>query len=179
VCSFVDFQHFAIVGHTATLFLHEYIKTRRFLLLFLFYGKQPLWPSLKTVVFTIMSSCQQCNKVLLLICKECCTITAHSRLIKLYPEPDTGNIWFAAGFTSFQFSVSCQTDKVSYDLGPSDWGWLFLMSPTEYVSHAPHLRMETDSVSKTLYLFPFWEVQVIFKVWYPERFFSLPSKKPS
>lgn len=72
----VGLQHFAAVGHTATMFLYECIKPRYFRSLFTFNCVLPLlhyyFPTLETYpTFAITSPWQQRRNFLLLICKEC------------------------------------------------------------------------------------------------------------
>jgi hypothetical protein len=69
MCGFVGLEHFATVGHTATLFLYEYIKTQCFHLLFVF-PVAPVSPSLllPPTLKTHRSTWQRhCNFILLIM----------------------------------------------------------------------------------------------------------------
>lgn len=89
MCGFVDFQHFATVGHTARLFLYEHIK-------FLFHVV-PVSPSQQQAPIleayspiAIMLPCQHHHKFLLSTCKEHSAITVKPS--KNIPTPEVGNI---------------------------------------------------------------------------------------
>jgi hypothetical protein len=86
-CGFADSQYFAVVGHTAMLFLQEYINTvARSLFL---YHVVPMFPSLPLSAapetyllpppYPVISPWWYCRNLLLLISGECSAVTACPR----------------------------------------------------------------------------------------------------